>query len=87
MARAVRAAIIRISHHQFRRPSPSRPSGPGVGTPGDGVGSDGDLVVIDYKSDGVSEAGVAALLERYQSQGATYATDLESDTGKTVKEV
>ena len=73
MARAVRAANTRISHHQFRGPSPSRPSGPEVGAPGARVGSDGDSVVIDYKSDDVSEAGVAALLERYQWQGAAYA--------------
>ena len=49
--------------------------------------SDGDLVVIDYKSDDVSESGVAALLGRYQWQGAAYAAALESATDKTVKEV
>ena len=49
--------------------------------------SDGDLVVIDYKSDDVSESGVAALLGRYQWQGAAYAAALESATDKTVKDV
>ena len=49
--------------------------------------SDGDLVVIDYKSDDVSESEVAALLERYQWQGAAYAAALESATDKTVNEV
>ena len=87
MARAVGAANTRISDHQFRRPSPSRPSGPGVGAPGGGAGSDGDLVVIDYKSDDVGEPGVDALLERYQWRGAAYAAALESATGKTVNEV
>ena len=51
------------------------------------MGSYGDLVVIDYKSDDVGEADVAALLERYQWQGAAYAAALESATGRTVKEV
>ena len=49
--------------------------------------SDGDLVVIDYKSDDVGESDVDAKLERYQWQGAAYAAALESTTGKTVKEV
>ena len=51
------------------------------------LGADGDLVVINYKSDDVSESDVDALLERYQWQGAAYATALESATDKTVKEV
>ena len=49
--------------------------------------SGGDLVVIDYKSDDVSELDVAAKLERYQWQGAAYAAALERATGKTVKDV
>ena len=51
------------------------------------MGADGDLVVIDYKSDDVGELGVDALLERYQWQGAAYAAALESATGKSVKDV
>ena len=58
-----------------------------MGAPGAGVGSGGDSVVIDYKSDDVSESGVAALLGRYQWQGAAYAAALESATGMAVKEV
>ena len=58
-----------------------------MGAPGAGVGSDGDLVVIDYKSDDISESDVDAKLERYQWQGAAYAAALESATGMTVKEV
>ena len=58
-----------------------------MGAPGAGVASDGDLVVIDYKSDDVGEADVDALLERYQWQGVAYAAALERATGKTVKEV
>ena len=51
------------------------------------MGADGDLVVIDYKSDDVSESDVDALLERYQWYEAAYAASLESATGKAVKEV
>ena len=51
------------------------------------LGANGDLVVVDYKSDDVSESEVDALLERYQWQGTAYAASLESATGKTVKEV
>ena len=51
------------------------------------MASDGDLVVIDYKSDDVGESDVDGKLERYQWQGAAYAAALESATGKTVKEV
>ena len=79
----VRAANVRISQYQFRRPSPSRPSGPGVGA----LGADGDLAVIDYKSDDVGESDVVILLERCHWQGAAYAAALESATGKTVKGV
>ena len=50
--------------------------------------ADGELVVIDYKSDDIlTEPEVSARLEHYQWQGAAYAAALESATGKTVKDV
>ena len=50
--------------------------------------ADGELVVIDYKSDDITtETDVTARLEHYQWQGAAYAAALESATGKTVKDV
>ena len=50
--------------------------------------ADGELVVIDYKSDDIpTEPEVSARLEHYQWQGAAYAAALESATQKTVKDV
>ncbi len=50
--------------------------------------ADGELVVIDYKSDDIAtEPEISARLEHYQWQGAAYAAALESATGKTVKDV
>ena len=49
--------------------------------------ADGELVVIDYKSDDITEPEISARLEHYQWQGAAYAAALESATGKTVKDV
>jgi len=50
--------------------------------------ADGELVVIDYKSDDIAtETDVTARLEHYQWQGAAYAAALESATGKAVKDV
>ena len=50
--------------------------------------ADGELVVIDYKSDDITtETDVTARLEHYQWQGAAYAAALESATGKAVKDV
>ena len=50
--------------------------------------ADGELVVIDYKSDDIpTEPEISARLEHYQWQGAAYAAALESATNKTVKDV
>ena len=50
--------------------------------------ADGELVVIDYKSDDITtEPEISARLEHYQWQGAAYAVALESATKKTVKDV
>ena len=48
---------------------------------------DGDLVVVDYKTDSVSEADVPAAVTRYRLQGGAYAYAVEQVTGKRVKEV
>ena len=47
---------------------------------------DGELVVVDYKTDDVRE-GAATAIDRYRMQGAAYALALQKATGKTVKEV
>ncbi|MDD6039254.1 MAG: helicase-exonuclease AddAB subunit AddA [bacterium] len=46
--------------------------------------TDGQLVLLDYKTDAVSEA--KQLIERYQTQMNLYAKALEKATGKRVKE-
>ena len=49
---------------------------------------DGQLVIVDYKSDAVaSDADVQAKMERYQWQGASYAAAVERAAGKKVKDV
>lgn len=48
---------------------------------------DGELVLMDYKTDKVSkEQGTAELMQRYQAQLQYYKRTLEQLTGKTVKE-
>jgi ATP-dependent exoDNAse (exonuclease V) beta subunit len=47
---------------------------------------DGELVVVDYKTDDVREEAEDAL-DRYRIQGAAYALALQQATGKNVKEV
>ena len=47
---------------------------------------EGELVVVDYKTDDVREEAETAL-DRYTMQGAAYALALQRATGKTVKEV
>ena len=47
---------------------------------------DGQLVVVDYKTDDVREEAEAAI-DRYRMQGAAYALALQQATGTTVKEV
>ena len=46
----------------------------------------GQLVVVDYKTDAVREEW-ETLSDRYRMQGAAYALALQQATGKTVKEV
>ena len=47
---------------------------------------DGQLVILDYKSDQViGEADVAERVDHYRMQGAAYAAAVEKATGKTVK--
>ena len=49
---------------------------------------DGELVILDYKSDRVDDNAAAdARLEHYRMQGVAYAAAVESATGKTVKAV
>ena len=49
---------------------------------------DGQLVILDYKSDRVdSETDVDAKLQHYRMQGAAYAAAVERTTGDTVKAV
>ena len=49
---------------------------------------DGQLVILDYKSDRVdSEKDVDTKLEHYGMQGAAYAAAVENATGQTVKAV
>ncbi len=45
------------------------------------------LVVVDYKTDSVTDAGVAKAVERYRLQGGAYAHAVQQVTGKRVKEV
>ena len=50
--------------------------------------ADGQLVVLDYKSDNVSSVReVKRRMEGYQWQGAAYAYAVEKATGRTVKDV
>ena len=49
---------------------------------------DGELVILDYKSDRVNDNAAAdAKLEHYRMQGVAYAAAVESATGNTVKAV
>ena len=49
---------------------------------------DGELVILDYKSDRVNDSAAAdAKLEHYRMQGVAYAAAVESATGITVKAV
>ena len=49
---------------------------------------DGQLVILDYKSDRVDDNAAAdAKLEHYRMQGVAYAAAVESATGNTVKAV
>ena len=49
---------------------------------------DDELVIVDYKSDDVSRAGVLdEKLEHYKWQGAAYASAVQRATGKRVKDV
>ena len=51
------------------------------------IEKDGDLVVVDYKTDSArSEAEVDAKLAAYELQGASYAVALEAVTGQRVVE-
>ena len=48
--------------------------------------NDGQLVILDYKTDAVSSAqDVAKRMERYKWQGAAYAAAIEQATGQTVR--
>ena len=50
--------------------------------------NDGQLVILDYKSDRVDDANAAdAKLEDYRMQGVAYAAAVERATGNTVKTV
>ena len=50
--------------------------------------NDGHLVILDYKSDAVSnDSDVTARMQHYRWQGAAYAAAIERATGKTVKDV
>ena len=48
---------------------------------------DDGLVVVDYKTDAVPEAGLSDTLERYRLQGGAYAAAISKITGKPVKEM
>ena len=50
------------------------------------IEEDGELTVIDYKTDFVGDEGAAAHAERYRAQLQAYAGALEEITGKTVRE-
>ena len=45
------------------------------------------LVVVDYKTDAVTEAQLPEVADRYRLQGGAYAHAISEITGKTVKEV
>ena len=47
---------------------------------------DGELVVVDYKTDDVREE-IETAIDRYRMQGAAYALALQQATGQTVKEI
>ncbi|MDE2788273.1 MAG: UvrD-helicase domain-containing protein [Chloroflexota bacterium] len=46
-----------------------------------------ELVVVDYKTDAVTEAQLPEVVDRYRLQGGAYAHAISQITGKTVKEV
>ncbi len=46
-----------------------------------------DLVVVDYKTDAVTEAQLPEVVDRYRLQGGAYAQAISQITGKRVKEV
>jgi ATP-dependent exoDNAse (exonuclease V) beta subunit len=48
---------------------------------------DGQLVIVDYKTDRVSEADFASRAESYRPQGTAYAQAVRSATGKDVSHV
>ena len=48
---------------------------------------DGELVVVDWKSDSVAASGVEAAAESHRPQGEAYVRALEGVTGLTVREV
>ena len=47
----------------------------------------GGLVVVDYKTDAVSEEQLPEIMQRYRLQGGAYAHAISRITGKPVKEV
>ena len=47
----------------------------------------GQLVILDYKSDDITEADLETRLPHYRQQGAAYAAAVASATGKTVRAV
>ena len=48
---------------------------------------DNGLVVVDYKTDDVTDQQLPVVMERYRLQGGAYAHAIEQITGKPVKEV
>ncbi len=48
---------------------------------------DDSLVVVDYKTDSVPDAGLSDTMERYRLQGGAYAAAISTITGKRVKEM
>ena len=50
------------------------------------IEEDGELTVIDYKTDYVGEEGAKKHAERYRGQLEAYASALEEITGKDVRE-
>lgn len=48
---------------------------------------DGEVVVVDYKSDNVTEPAVAERMKHYEPQGRFYASAMERVLGRPVKEV
>ncbi|MBU3142633.1 helicase-exonuclease AddAB subunit AddA [Clostridium sp. CF012] len=47
---------------------------------------DGEIILVDYKTDSVKNGDASALVERYKSQLDYYARALKATLGKTVKE-